>query len=330
MSKVTKYKGYRRRAPYSKLKLAMGLATEIAKAYTQTRARTDADTNGQTTNPTDSAVTQYRAKKRGKKYRRYKKKAFKAFVKQQLKLVGSNVCVLNDQGIGGLVSQPGNQDFVFLTLGGKSFEPNQNDQIGQDDIRRVMGADDRLLQNVNNTKCVITSSKMDITAINNGNVPIEVDMYIIQHYGNNHLASYREEAVLAQNRTPLPPQTGGPDGSDPSLRTRGMTLFDLPMLSQMGNKIIKKVKFILPITGTITHTIYGKKNVWFSSNDLLTDQEPHRDHYVKHGYTKTVAFIYKPVTSYSALEASLSVGVTRSYNYRIFQDNRAFNVYNPN
>lgn len=302
-------------------------AANVARAVLSSTSRTDAETRGQTTNPTDSAVTQYKAKRVKRRTAYRKKRVFRNFVKNQLKLVGSNVAVVNGT-INKAMTLGAQQDFCFATLGGKSWEADSGTALGSDDIRKVLGADDRLSQNVNNTKCVINSSKMDITGINNGSVPIELDMYIIQHYGDTHMNSYWDEVTLAVNRTPLPPQTSTV-GQDPNLRSRGMTLFDFPALSQMGNKIIKKVKFILPPNGTITHTMFTKKNVWFKANDIIGTSTTNIDHYVKSGYTKTIAFIYKPVTGFEPSNSSFQFGCTRSYRYKIFSDNRTFNVYNP-
>jgi len=196
-------------------------------------------------------------------------------------------------------------------------------------MRAVLGADDRLTKIANNTKALIQSARMDLTFRNAGTGAAEVDMYTIQHFGDKHVSSYLQEVILAETRTPLPPQTGPVSGTDPTMSTRGMTLFDFPILSKMGNQIIEKKKFIVSAGGTITHTLYTKKNTWFDAQEITGVSPTNADHYVKSGFTKSVVFVCKPVIGVPFANLTPIIGVTNCYKYKIFSDNRDFNVYNP-
>jgi len=273
---------------------AVRVASAAYRGYRAYRKRSnkttvsEANRSGQTITTTDQAITQYKKKKPSKKVRKGKKRAYKNFVKQALKLVGSNTTVLNySQGnfAGGL---PADQTVNAVTLGGKSWATNYNQSSGSDDMRKVLGADDRLSKVVNNTKALITSARCDITYRNNGTNGAEVDMYTITHYGDKHMSSYVEEIGKAETRTPLPPQTGAASGTDPFITTRGMTPFDFPLLSKMGNSIVEKKKFIVPAGGTITHSFTTRKNVWFDAQEITGTATTDSDHYVNLGLLRPV------------------------------------------
>jgi len=313
------------------IKVATNVAAGAATAAISSSMKPEADQKGNTITTTDQAVTQYKKKKASKKRQRKNKKQYKTFVKNALKLVGTNIAVLNDQQAPPALSTQ--QGINVVTLGGKSWALNDNEEIGSNDMRRVMGADDRLEKVVNNTKTLITSASCDITYRNIGSGAIEVDMYTITHYGTRHLQSCVQDIARAQNVTPGPP---GNTGTDPTIvLQRGMQLFDFPIFSTMGNKIIEKKKFVIPAGGVITHRFSTRKNVWFSSQETAlapitegtTTALP--GSYVKTGFTKSVFFVYKPVIGNASSSAHVTLGATRRYNYKIFADNRDFNTYNP-
>ena len=314
---------------------ALRLGARAYKAYNKGRAYknptvvSEANRKGNTITTTDQAITQYKKKKPSRRTKKARKRAYKNFVKQALKLVGSNTAVLNFQSgnyVGGL---PADQTVNTVTLGGKSWATNYAQASGNDDMRKVMGADDRLTKIVNNTKFLITSSRCDITYRNSGSNAAEVDMYTISHYGDKHMSSYIDEITKAETRTPLPPQSGAASGTDPFITTRGMTPFDFPLLSKMGNSITEKKKFIVPAGGTITHSFTSRKNVWFDAQEITGSSPTNADHYVKSGYTKSVLFITKPVVGVANASVNCIIGATSVYKYKIFSDNRDFNVYNP-
>lgn len=290
-------------------------------------AKAEADQVGQTTTGTDSAVTQYKKRKPKKKTVKKWKRQSKKFIKQALKLVGGNSVVLNEQQTHTFITA---QAVNVVTLGGKSWSVNGNQSTGSNDMRRIMGADDRLEKIVNNTKTLIGSARADVTYRNSGTVAQEVDMYTVLHYGDKHLAAYITELNLAETRTLLPPQSGVATGTDPTLEgNRGMTLFDYPLLSQMGNKIIKKQKFVVQPNGVITHTFSTRKNTWFTAQEIANSSTALNGGYAKPGFTKSIVFVTKPVVGFASANCGVIIGATRKYTYKIFQDNREFNVYNP-
>lgn len=324
---ATRAAGYvvRNRRAITRAARAGVAAYRTYRNYTRTRDKAESDKKGQTTTSTDTSVLQYKKRRMSRKKQRGKKKAYKRFVKQALKLVGTNVAVINEsQSITPAVGQ--GQVFNVITLGGKSWQTATGFQTGADDMRKVMGSDDRLSKVVNNTKCLIQSTRSDVTYRNAGTAAAEVDMYLIKHYGDKHIGSYAAEVELAQNRTPLP---AGATGSDPTMSTRGMTLFDFPLLSKMGNQILKKTKFIVPANGVITHSFGTKKNVWFDAQEITGSSPTDADHYVKHGYTTSLVFVTKAVIGNAITTVIPTIGSTNVYKYKIFQDNRDFNVYNP-
>lgn len=315
----------------AKLGAKLGIAgakqfKRIRGNYTKVTDKPEADQRGNTTTATDTAITQYKKRKNSRRARK-NKKSYKSFIKNAMKLVGSNVAVRNAQL--GNFALTRDQEYYCLTLGGKSWSINGNQSTGSDDMRAVLGADDRLTKIANNTKALIQSARMDVTFRNAGTGAAEVDMYTIQHFGDKHVSSYIQEIGLAETRTPLPPQTGVVSGSDPTLATRGMTLFDFPILSKMGNQITEKKKFIVAAGGTITHSLYTKKNTWFDAQEITGVSPTNADHYVKSGFTKSLVFVVKPVIGVPFANLTPIIGNTNCYKYKIFSDNRDFNVYNP-
>jgi len=316
-------KNNNRYKPYITWGVAGGKA--LYKAYSAYKELIDVDKKGQTTTNTENAVTQYKKRRSSKKSRKRGKKAFKRFVKNALKLVGSNTVVVNHQmNVAGVAGT--GQIVQCVTLGGKSWEVDTQTCVGSNDMRKVLGNDDRLAKSTNNSKALISSARADITYRNNGAQAAEVDMYVIKHYGDKHIGSYTTEIQRAEARTPLPP---GATGTDPTMITRGLTLFDFPILSKMGNQIIKKVKAVVPSGGVLTHSFNARKNTWFDAQEITGTSPTDADHYVKHGFTTSVVFVTKPIVGFAETSINPIIGATNVYRYKVFSDNRDFNTYNP-
>jgi len=273
----------------------------------------------------DSTVTtQFKKRYAPKKYRARAKRRYKSFVRNSMKLVGQNTLVLN--GVAGNtypVDGGQGQNTYFLTLGGKSYHSNSATQIGADDLRKLVQGDNRI--NSPSHKLLIKNSRLEITLKNAGTTNQEIDMFVIKHSKEgSHLESCNVEIQNAQTATPIVPGSGA---TDPTLLLRGMTLFDFPLWTRRGNTIVEKKKFIVPAGQTITYFMKNKPNFWFSAGDITGTSGANPDSYVKSGYTKTVAFTCKPVVGETGTN-TISIGYTSRFTYKIFQDNRTYNVYN--
>lgn len=79
----------------------------------------------------------------------------------------------------------------------------------------------------------------------------------------------------------------------------------------------------MPAGNTATYQMRNTKPTWLTgANDLLDNTG-----FVKRGYTKSLCFIFKPVVNTTDQIATLQVGVTRKYLYKIFEDDADKDLY---
>lgn len=247
---------------------------------------------------------QYVRKRAPKKVRRIAKKAYKRFIRQSLKLVGSNTIVKND-AVENVVGTGSSQSYVAVTVAGTNGT-NAAGMCGNNDLNAIASADTRFSTS---GKMLLKTAYMDITARNTGQTNLEVDCYELAY---SDLTKETGPFALISSAQTTTPAIGALTSI--ALTNRGVQLFDFPALFKFGVKIIKKTKVFLPIGQTFTYNLSQNKPTWISMANDLTDNQG----YVKKGLTKTVVFVFKPTITESG--GQLYVGATRKYFYKIFED----------
>lgn len=180
-------------------------------------------------------------------------------------------------------------------------------------------------------KVKFKSAVLDITATNVGinfaaGPPIEVDVYHVMYRGDPKITSLTGAINDACARTNNITGSGTLNFTE-----RGVTLFDVPAaISATNMKIIKKTKFFVPFQGTFTYQIRDPKNRILNNEDI-TENQPSpvpTNSLIMPGWTQSLVIVHKPVAGYGANLVTLSVGVTRKYNYRIDTDSFTEDGYN--
>lgn len=255
--------------------------------------------------------TQYRKKRRS----RFKRKIWKKFTRKVQavtgKLVGTNTVVFNDK-IDGVSNNTNPQGYVVANLYGIAGTDSAN-EVGCTDVSDIFGADPRL--NAPTRKALFGSGVLDLTMRNTSSpeVPIEVDIYELTFRSETSSANFTAMQIKGETNTPVIGATTGL-----TLTTRGTTLFDFPCTIKYGRlQIVKKTKLFLPVGNTATYQLRDPKNHMFTGNDYDDTTG-----FIRPGVTKSVLIVFKPVVNAGTQvnTSGLSIGVTRKFMYKIFED----------
>lgn len=191
---------------------------------------------------------------------------------------------------------------------GQTFQEEE----GTNDIK-LMFDDNPDLQSANKN-VMFTNAVLDTTFSNNGTegVTVEVDLYEIEHKRDNGiLANYWASVKYAQDQTPF---IGG--AGELNLSYRGVTPFDLPMVTQLGAVVKKKTKYILSQGQVATYQYRDPGNHYVKGSDVYQS-----GNYRKRGLTHTLVWVVKPIFYQGEKTWSCAMGCTRSYKYKIMKDN---------
>lgn len=261
----------------------------------------------------------YKVQYRKSRMPRYKKKAWKKFTRKiiaaNLKLVGTNTVIRNSSVSS--TSLLSGQEWVAVHLYGSNgavTAPGAK-EAGLQDLAEINIQDNRIS---NVSKCVFGSGILDCTMRNTGENPLEVDVYELVYNATPIRESLGQTISLAETVTP---QIPGSTGTGLTINTRGVTLFDLPMVLKQGKvKILKKTKVLLGKGETSTYQMRDARNHVFNFSDNFTTIE----NYCIPKMTKTLVFVHKPVIG--LITSTLTVGVTRKYMYKLYEDNDDYDV----
>lgn len=286
--------------------------------YSTTTSRKKQKSGIQYTVQKDSRV-QYRKKSMPRR----KKRAWKKFVKKSLaaslKLVGTNTHLKNTQRTSGTIGT--GQGYISCHLYGLKGTDTGNTTFGEmgwNDIEEVDSADSRI---TDSHKVLFSSAVLDATLRNSGDVDLEVDIYELSYGDGINVNNLHSLLGAAQNNTPVIP--GSLSGIN--LTSRGATLFDLPQAIKYGKiKIWKKTKVFLPVNETTNYQIRDPRNHLYSMDKLASFTS---NGYIQKGLTKTILIVYKNVVGTAIEGISMSVGCTRKYCYKIYEDSGDNDVY---
>lgn len=270
---------------------------------TQTRNSND---QVQTTNQFDTKV-QY--KKRRVSRRKYKraKRSFRAYVRNSLRCLGTNTVVKNDSATVSttqLVPQTWTIVHLGATNGTSTAEP------GLGDINSLVSSDTRI---GSSGKLLIKTSNLDVTFRNVSTAnAAEVDIYHLTYWDETKETSFNGIQTAAVNNTPA---IGSLTGL--TLLQRGVQLFDIPEIFKKGVKCLKKTKVQLPAGNTATYRLKNNYR-WISPANDIQDSTG----YVKPKYTQSLLFVVKSTVGTADQAVTLTVGATRKYMYKIYEDDQ--------
>lgn len=290
---------------------------------TQTRSSSSGG-NGITTQR--DVVTQYRKKRMPKKRKKRWVRKVKAFNAMLGKRVGTTSIVQNAVLEQSFANDGSNQSYLICHLYGAFGADTFNREAGTRDIYKMLIEDDRIDPNA--TTFQFTGACLDVTGRNTGDLPLEVDMYIIIHKGGKHRASTESELISAQANVNEPAGADPITTDDVTLSQRGVTPFQLPYWTKYGNTILKKVKYFLPQDATFTYQWKDPKNYLLNAQTI---RDYSNNFVATKGMTKTLMFVFKPIvgspTTGEVRTAKLTIGHTRTYAYKVFQDNKDYNTF---
>lgn len=224
------------------------------------------------------------------------------------KSVGTNTIVRNSSFTIG--SDDSNQSYLAVHLYGMTAQEEDGGEVplvhtqrhadlGRKDILDIFTTEG----DGESSKIRFSSGVLDLTYMNKTTTtPIEVDIYDIVYTKKVDYYSFTSMVLNAQNLT----STIG-TSTALTMNQRGVTPFDLPMLSSMGIKILRKMKYLLGTHQAATYQVRNPK-------ERTIIGESTGDEYVLPGFTRTCLIIAKPVDT-SVTSWSMSVGATRKYSY---------------
>lgn len=250
---------------------------------------------------------QYRYKRMPKRRRRRWVKALRRNTAMDLTHFGTRTVIRNDT-VGTAVPVTG-QGFVKIHIYGRNGTTDGT-EIGTKDINDIIDTDDTF-NTAKSWKVFFTAAVIDMTIRNVGTVPMELDVYEITYNGNTKQNKFQDMLQAAENAT----EEVKPAQAKINLGVRGATLFDIPELIRYGRiKIWKKTKIFLPVGDTATYQARDPRNHVFTS-DLFIDEGG----YIIPRATRSYIMVAKNVVGSGEAIGALTVGVTRTYRYKILE-----------
>lgn len=285
---------------------AVKRAKTAGRSFTKTMTRNK--TRGVVTTSQRDYKLQYLRKRAPRKVRIRAKKYYKKFIRNSLKLVGTNTVVFNDS-LSAQTSALIPQGYMIFNVG-TTNGTNLSYEEGNADLNTLISNDTRISSS---GKILLKSTSADYTLRNTSvEAPIECDVYEIEYWDNtkeNNFASIYNSSITST------PAIG--TATSLALNQRGVQLFDFPEIMKRGVRVLKKTKVFLPNGQTATYRLKCKSNVWISTGNDITDNSG----FVKRNFTKTLLVVWKPVVG-SEPDSGMIIGCTRRYVYKIFEDDR--------
>lgn len=270
------------------------------------------------TNQYDAKTVYRRRRMPRRRRRRWVKFVKKVHAAQDSQIATRSVFLNNQLQIGGSGSTTQGVGCVYL-YGWRGT--NAVDNVGSADVQDIRVRDGNT--DNPNEKFKFVSGVLDITANNIGATDLEVDVYEVIYTGNNILnaTGLAAEYTIALANTDTIPSGSGGGMTAPGIVDRGWTPFNASLASQKGFKVLKKRKYFLKQDETFTYQVRDPKNRWFTSQENTNPGQ-----FAKKGVTRMLFFIVKPVTGAAGDVYELLCGCTRSYHYKIYQDNKHYDA----
>lgn len=323
MPKARKSRSNNRYQPYIDAAIRAGIKAVTNRVTSGTWTGTGKTRNG----PSSSGVTsnydksvQYKRKTAPRKIRRKYKRIYNQNKWALIKKLGTNVFVRNHTISGSWLAgwtTANSQRVVNCCIYGLNGAAPGTDSAGYSDINSIAANDERFADDFQSL--FFSSAVLDITFRNTGTAfALEVDMYEIifkgRTSGNDLITDYNQALI---NTPEVIPGTG----TNPitTLQLRGITPFDCSLASSKGYRVLKKTKYFVPAGQTFTFQHRDPRN-HFLSNHYFTSGTGGQWNWK----TYNLLFVAKPVAGTdTALLGTFVVGVTRTYHYKILQDNQA-------
>lgn len=275
-------------------------------------------------------VLQYRYKRMPRyKKRRYIKKA--SFVKNVMSKMNGTKTLMFNSSITGSASLYDQVIFTATLYGNKGNPDNYGGRTcaGLGDLWKIFDND----PDITNTtapniklldgKLVFYNAVLDLTLYNidaEGAKKKEIDIYEIIHPKH----AYENGLVELYNQAAASTGTIGV-GTGLTLFTRGATPFEFPHAGVLGAKVLKKYKFYVEPTGTLTYQIrmpYTKildaQRIQEYAGYTAENIESAAGSFVYPGLTRSLLIIAKNVDGTQISGNTIRMGATRSYRYHKF------------
>jgi len=296
---------------------AVGDAVQsVRRASTVSNSET---THGGGLTTQNDKTVQYIGKRRGrkqKKAQKFRKRVLKAMQPS----IGSRTVIKNSALSGSIAAGVDTQAFNYAVMYGNSGTTDTTQLCGCADIRLLSSNDTNTNEESENYN--VTSGFLDFTFANTGSAPLEVDVYTVIATGktSDRAADPGLEISNAEGSTPTVGAAGPLIGSQ-----RGVTLFDFPLWSRLGNKITAKTKhFVGPNGGVFTGSLRENRQHYIKGSEIYRNAV--NTNFVYSGMTKFYVFVVKKVSGFSATAAAWSIGCTRKILYKPTTSNKLFDA----
>lgn len=278
----------------------------------------------------------YTRKRASKRVRRAAKKKYRRFLASTMKLLGTRTVLMNRQltMTAGVAQQI--FDSVVLYGGAQAVYGTASDR-GYDDMKEIIFKDYLMADTTGDaerrwsaggSKLFFDTGILDCTIQNTSltselgaGSAIELDIYEFTTRKFDCYPTVHEGIVGALTYSPI--QASGLTAL--SVYQRGFTPFEAPeACKMMGFRIIKKTKYFIPYGDVVTYQIRDSKNHVLSSSDVLLNADSTTN------WTRGLLFIGKvlPTNAETGI-ASLKIGMTRKYKYKIMESNNTRAGYAP-
>lgn len=263
-------------------------------------------------NATKPFSRQYRKRYRSRRVRRRARKYYKKFAKALRKVAGVALQKVVINSTISATALPTAQQWLAVHMGSYASTVTSARESGQRDLRVVLDS----MTNTKYTDDVDNSSKRmidycicDMTVTNTGIGKLEVDKYTITYNDDLEFNSLSALQTASDNNQVSLTSTAT---DRLTINNRGVTLFDLGYMMSVGRiKIINKEKIFLNAGDTCNFQAKIKRPLAMSVDSLFNEAG-----FAKQGYTTTHLFVFKSVAG-DTNTASLTIGSTRSYGYRV-------------
>lgn len=294
----------RRSRPWART--AVGLAKFAYNSYQKFKKPYTAATG--ITNQHDYSF-QYKKKYMPRRKKRQWIKFSKKVIAVNNKGLATQTRVFNNQITG--YAGSGQQSHLFMSLYGKAGTSLASQETGLADLSMIFDAYGPANTQEETINLNFKSAVLDLTARNPMSVGLEVDLYVLNfNRDGRDLNSMAAAMTLAEN------ETQNISGSSPLVMSqRGVTLFDMPQLiSLLGIKIVKKVKYFMTPGGTFTYQLRDPKDRKIHRLNISSGTTA-RTEFVEPKVTQGILLIFKTLPGVVDDNTQLTCGVTRKYAY---------------
>jgi len=248
---------------------------------------------------------QYRKRRMPYKKKRNWKKFVRKVQAANERSLGTKTIVFN-KSVTGTSTAANAQNWIIASLYG-SNGTSATSELGAADLYQIF--QQAYLSTKETQKLTFKSAVLDITLTNTGTTKLEVDLYVLNYWGEPAYGSFNAAATLADGTTPVMNPNGSGFFSSLNIGQRGVTLFDMPELIRNGKFTIqKKVKYWIDVADTATFQIRDPKTHVVSETDVLQTAV-----WANARLTQSIFVNFKPVAGATDAGNSLTMGATRKY-----------------